>query len=85
MFPIVKIPETIRKGFEKYRSLFCFILGFEHVGRYITGLIVSPNKTLQGIHDAQVWPFGQKVSCRAMHEAVFEANWLSLRFDAPPS
>ena len=75
MLPIVKIPEAIYKGFEKYRSLFCRMAGFEHVGRYITGLIVNPNKTLQGIHEAQVWPEGKKVSCRAMHEAVFEANW----------
>src|SRR4029450_13350448 len=28
--------------------------GFEHVSRYVTGLILSPNKTLQGIYDLQV-------------------------------
>jgi hypothetical protein len=44
------------------------------VSRYITGLILSANKTLQGIYDAQVWE-GDKPSRRAMHEAVFEAGW----------
>src|SRR6202008_1094671 len=40
----------------------------------VTGLLVSPNKTLQGIYAQQVWP-EQKPSRRAMHEAVFEAEW----------
>jgi hypothetical protein len=59
----------------KYRDLFCRDEGFEHVGRYVTGLILSPNKTLQGIYDAQVWQAGPKPSRRAMHAAVFEAGW----------
>ena len=77
MFPISGIPKTIQAGLNIYRGLFCREAGFEHIGRYLTGLIVSPNKTLQGIHDLQVWPEGAKVSSRAMHEAVFEANWQS--------
>jgi len=48
--------------------------GFEYVSRYVTGLLVSPNKTLQGIYANQVWP-EKKPSRRAMHEAVFEADW----------
>jgi hypothetical protein len=40
----------------------------------VTGLIVSPNKTSQGIYAAQVWE-GSKPGYRAMHEAVFEAGW----------
>jgi hypothetical protein len=40
----------------------------------VTGLLVSPNKTLQGIYADQVWP-EKKPSRRAMHEAVFEAAW----------
>ena len=40
----------------------------------MTGLIVSPNKTLQGIYAKQVWE-EDKPSRRAMHEAVFEAGW----------
>lgn len=49
--------------------------GFEHVSRYISGLLLSENKTLQGIHAQQVYPEGAAVSRRAMHAAVFEAGW----------
>src|ERR687891_2675748 len=74
MLPMVGVPETIRKGLRPYRDLFRRTEGFEHVSRYVTGLIVSPNKTLQGIYAHQVWE-GEKPSRRAMHEAVFEAGW----------
>lgn len=74
MLPMVGVPETIRKGLRSYRDLFSRAEGFEHVSRYVTGLIVSPNKTLQGIYADQVWE-GDKPSRRAMHEAVFEAGW----------
>ncbi|MGE0827077.1 MAG: transposase [Candidatus Binatia bacterium] len=40
----------------------------------MTGLLVSPNKTSQGIYASQVWD-GEGPSYRAMHEAVFEAGW----------
>jgi hypothetical protein len=40
----------------------------------VTGLLVSPKKTLQGIYATQVWP-EKKPSRRAMHEAVFKAEW----------
>ncbi|MDJ0591322.1 MAG: hypothetical protein QNJ72_15205 [Pleurocapsa sp. MO_226.B13] len=36
---------------------------------------MSPNKTLQGIYSQLVWDEEQKISRRAMHEAVFEAGW----------
>ena len=39
-------------------------------------MIISPNKTLTGIYDAQVWE-ADKPSSRAMHAGVFEANWSS--------
>jgi hypothetical protein len=73
----VEIPAAIWSGLQSYRRLFCSDAGFEHIGRYVAGLIVSPNKTLQGIHDLQVWPDQKKVSGRAMHQAVFEAGWES--------
>lgn len=75
MLPIVRVPDTIRAGMAPYREVFCREAGFEHVGRYITGLILSPNKTLQGIYDTQVWQDGLQPSRRAMHAAVFEAGW----------
>src|SRR5262249_41705913 len=73
MLPIVGVPATIHRGLAPYRDLFCRAEGFEHVARYVTGLILSTNKTLQGIYDAQVWPGGQP-SRRAMHAAVFAAG-----------
>ena len=74
MLPITRVPETIATGMAKFRSVFCREEGFEHVSRYVTGLIVSPNKTLQGIYDLQVWD-RQAPSRRAMHAGVFEAGW----------
>jgi hypothetical protein len=59
---------------ESFRKIFCRVEGFEHICRFITGLILSPNKTLQGTYDLQVWE-GEAPSRRAMHEAVFESDW----------
>src|SRR5215468_1073935 len=75
MMPLVGVPETIRCGLAPYRDVFCRAEGFEHISRYVTGLLLSPNKTLQGIYDLQVWEPGVPHSRRAMHEAVFEAGW----------
>src|SRR5215475_14732510 len=74
MLPITRVPETIAKGMAKFRSIFCRDEGFEHVSRYVTGLILSPNKTRQGMDDLQVWD-RQAPSRRAMHAGVFEAGW----------
>lgn len=74
MLPMVEVPESIRRGMARYRSVFGRQQGFDHVCRYLTGLAISPNKTLQGIYDLQVWE-GDKPSRRAMHEAVFETDW----------
>lgn len=74
MLPMVGVPKSIQRGLLPYRTLFGRAEGFEHISRYVTGLILSPNKTLQGIYDGQVWE-GGKPSRRAMHEAVFEAGW----------
>ena len=68
MLPMVGVPETIRKGLRPYRDLFRRGEGFEHVSRYVTGLIVSPNKTLQGIYANQVWE-EDKPTRRTMHRA----------------
>ena len=50
MLPLIGIPPTIAAFLSKYRNIFCRQEGFEHVSRYITGLLLSPNKTLEGIH-----------------------------------
>jgi hypothetical protein len=75
MMPLVGVPETIGHGMAAYRDVFCRAEGFDHVRRYVTGLLLSPNKTLQGIYAGQVWEPGEPRSRRAMHEAVFEAGW----------
>jgi hypothetical protein len=80
MMPLVGVPETIRRGLAPYRDVFCRTEGFEHISRYVTGLLLSPNKTLQGISDMQVWEPGVPHSRRAMHEAVFEAGWAADAF-----
>ena len=74
MLPVVGIPKTVQRQMRPYRDLFRRSEGFEYVSRYVTGLLVSPNKTSQGIYAAQVWE-GTKPGYRAMHEAVFEAEW----------
>ena len=50
MWPLVGIPKTIVEGFTAYRSVFSRDAGFAHVRRYVTGLLLSPYKTLQGIY-----------------------------------
>ena len=77
MRPIPGIPETMAKGLTGFRDLCCRKEGVEHISRYVTGLILSPNKTWQGIYDLHVWD-RHTPSRRAMHAAVFEAGW-----DAP--
>jgi DDE superfamily endonuclease len=74
MLPMVGVPKTVQRQMHPYRDLFRRSEGFEYVSRYVTGLLVSPNKTSQGIYAAQVWE-GDGPSYRAMHEAVFEAGW----------
>ena len=44
MLPIVEVPQTIESGMEKYRNIFCREEGFEHVSRYVTGLVVCDNQ-----------------------------------------
>ena len=74
MLPIVSVPESIAIVMNSHRKVFCRKEGFEHVSRYVTGLITSPNKTLQGIYDWQVYD-KPSPSRRAMHQAVFEKGW----------
>jgi hypothetical protein len=74
MLPLCGVPATIQQAMAPYRDLFCPDEGFAHVSRYITGLILSPNKTLQGLYDLQVCD-PESPSRRAMHAAVFEAQW----------
>jgi hypothetical protein len=75
--PLVGVPRFIKEGLAPYRDLFCREAGFGPVSRYVAGLLLSPNKMLQGIYAQQVWPEAQGVSRRAMHAGVFEVGWAS--------
>ena len=79
MLPIVGVPETIRRGMAPYRDVFCREAGFEHISRYVTGLLLSPNKTLQGLYDVQVWESAHAPSRRAMHAAVLRLAGMQRR------
>ncbi|NJL55728.1 hypothetical protein HC928_11355 [bacterium] len=74
-WPLVGIVPTLQTFLAAYREVFRRESGFEPVSRYINGLLLSANKTLQGIDAQIVWTEGKSVSRRAMHEAVFEAGW----------
>ena len=75
MWPLVGIPQSILQGLSAYRSVFVRDARFAHVSCYVTGLLLSPDTTLQGTYGQWVFPEGESVSRRAMHEAVFEAGW----------
>ncbi len=66
MLPLVGIPETVAQFLKQYRKVFCREAGFKHISSYINGLLMSPNKTLQGIYSQLVWDEENKVSRRAM-------------------
>jgi len=76
MLPIVGVPRTIQRGLLPYRKLFGRAEGFEHVSRYITGLILSGNKTLQGIYDEQVWDGENPAAGRCMRRCLKRAGML---------
>ena len=75
LMPMVGVVPSIARQLSSYRDAFCRAAGLTHISRYISGLLLSSNKTLQGIYAQQVWAEGEAVSRRAMHEAVFEAGW----------
>ncbi|MGD1904743.1 MAG: transposase [Leptolyngbyaceae cyanobacterium] len=76
MFPLVGIAASISQGMSAYRDLFSRLSAFEHVERYLNGLLLSANKTLQGIYSQYVWPEAiERINRRAMHAGVFESPW----------
>lgn len=78
MLPLYGIPESVKSFLSNYREIFCREEGFEHISRYITGLLLSSNKTVQGIYTNQVYEDEEKSpSRRSMHESLFESEWSS--------
>ena len=53
MLPLVEVPPFVKKYAEGYRDLFS-PEQFEHFRRYLTGLLVCENKTIQAINGAFV-------------------------------
>jgi hypothetical protein len=72
---MVGVPAPISQGMGKYRDLFCREAGFEQVSRSVTGVILRPNKTLQGLPALQGWGEDSGPSRRPLHEAVCAAGW----------
>ena len=76
MFPILESPPITSDVLNQYQDVLCRDADFEWVSRYVTGLLVRPNKTVQGIYDLQVFPEREQPPSRgAMHEAIVEAGW----------
>jgi hypothetical protein len=75
MLPIVGVPATMHPGLAPYRDVFCRAEGFEHGEREVTGLLLRPHKTLQGLDEAPGWPGGAQPRRRAMPAAVLAAGW----------
>lgn len=48
-FPLLSFPEIIRQGAKPYQHLFASEESFVHCQRYLTGLMVSDNKSIEGI------------------------------------
>jgi hypothetical protein len=65
LMPLIGVPSSIAKQLSSYRDVFCREAGFNHISRYISGLLLNPNKTLQGIYAQQVWAQGGKSSSHA--------------------
>ena len=75
MLPSVGRPETIRQGMAPYRALLGREAGFDPVRRYVTGLLLSPPKTLPGSYALPVGATEPAPSRRAMPAAVCQAAW----------
>lgn len=74
LLPITGVPETSARGMAGCRDRCCRKAGVEPASRYVTGLIRSSHKTLQGIYAVPVWEHNRP-SRRALHEAVVAAGW----------
>ncbi|MEM9447675.1 MAG: hypothetical protein AAGA75_03985 [Cyanobacteria bacterium P01_E01_bin.6] len=46
---LVEISSSIQAKLAKYREAFCWEAGFGHIGRDPSALLLSENKTVQGI------------------------------------
>ncbi len=42
MLPIIEVPESVHQGMKTFRPVFCREEGWEHISRYVTGLLGFP-------------------------------------------
>lgn len=76
---ILVVPATVAEYCERYRSMFGNARQFEHFQRYVTGLILSENVTVEGIN--ALFPAGTDPSClnRFLTEAPWDENQFNTR------
>lgn len=70
MFPIVKSPVMVTSFSERFKDLFSKPQ-FSHFITYLTGLIISANKTVQGINDN----FIDRKDQSALNHFITDSNW----------
>lgn len=75
MLPLIGLPYTIKQGFEPEKGVFPRPSEYRHVSHYLTGLLLSPNKTRQGIHSQFVFEDEAASRRRVMQEAVMAGQW----------
>jgi hypothetical protein len=71
MLPLVEIPPTVKKYAEGYRDLYS-PEQFEHFKRYLTGLFVCENKTIQAINGSFVVELRDQSS---LNRFLTQYNW----------
>lgn len=70
MFPVISHPQIIEEGTKPFQALFSKE-AFEHFKRYLTGLVVSQNKTIEGINQIFLERFDQST----LNRFLTQMNW----------
>lgn len=71
MLPLVGIPATIEKWLKSYRQVFGKEAGFQHINRYISGLLMSSNKTAaRGHGQAPDLKSGEPVTLQGIYNQI---------------
>src|SRR5438105_10841744 len=74
MLPIIRVPEILAKGMESFRKVFCRAEGFEHICRFITGLILSPKRPSKGFMLCKYGRGRRRVGGRCMKRSLSQAG-----------
>jgi len=76
---IVEFPHVVAESLDHFGDLFPNQPQRQHLGEYLTGLIVSPNKTVSGINAEFVDTTDQSCFNRFLTEAVWDVDELNSR------